>query len=328
MPVREMTYRDSLNEALRREMRRDPTVFLMGENIGARGGSFKVTAGLLDEFGPRRVIDTPLAEAAFTGAGIGAAITGMRPVVEILFVDFTTLVMDQMVNQAAKRRFMTQGKGKVPLVLRTQGGSGTGLSAQHSQSLEAWFYHVPGLRLVMPSTAHDAGGLLTSAIRCDDPVVFIEHKLLYQTRSSVPDEDYCIALGKADVKREGGDVTLIAWSNMVHRCLAAAGRAAGEGIDVEVVDPRTLSPLDTETILESVRKTGRAVIAQEAVRRGGVASDIASIIQRETWRELKAPVAITAGKNTPVPFNATLEAVCVPNEDDIFRAVNETVHFS
>ncbi len=319
--ARVIKYREALNEALREEMRRDPTVFLMGEGIAERGGSYKVTAGLLEEFGPERVRDTPIAEASFVGAGVGAAITGMRPVVEILFVDFALLALDQIGNQAAKYRFMTGGAGRVPMVLRTQGGVGNGLAAQHSQSLEALFYHIPGLKLVMPSTPCDAKGLLKSAIRDDGPVIFIEHKLLYMAEGAVTEEDYLIDLGVGDVKRVGNDVTLIAWSNMVPRSLAAAEAVAAEGIDVEVVDPRTLVPLDKELILESVRKTEHVLVVQEAPRRGGVASDIASIIQEEAFDYLDAPIQIVAGKNTPIPFNLELESLCVPREEDIVQAI-------
>ena len=323
---RVIPYREALNEALCLEMRRDPTVFIMGEGIAERGGSYKVTAGLLDEFGARRVIDTPIAEASFTGVGVGAAITGMRPVVEILFVDFAMLIMDQIINQAAKYRFMTGGRGRVPMVLRTQGGVGDGLAAQHSQSLEALFYHTPGLKLVMPSTPYDAKGLLASAIREEDPVVCLEHKLLYLTEGHVPEEEYTIELGRADVKRRGDDVTLIAWSNMVPRSLAAAEQLAAVGIQVEVVDPRSLVPLDRETILESVRKTEHVVIVQEAVRRGGVASDIASIIQAEAFDYLDAPIEILAGHNTPIPYNKQLEQACIPQEADIVAAVKRAAY--
>ncbi|MHC4430202.1 MAG: alpha-ketoacid dehydrogenase subunit beta [Planctomycetota bacterium] len=321
-----MMYREALNEALREEMLRDETVFLVGGGIGQRGGSYKVTVGLLDEFGSKRVIDAPISEASFTGACVGAAITGMRPVVEILFVDFTSLIIDQIVNQAAKYRFMSGGKGKVPLVLRTQGGSGNGLAAQHSQSLEAWYYHVPGLKLVMPSTPYDAKGLLKSAIREDDPVVFIEHKLLYMEKGPVPETEYTIELGKADIKRPGQDVTIVAWSGMVSRTLAAAERLARDGIQAEVIDPRTLVPLDKELILESVRKTEHLVIVQEAVRRGGVASDIASIVQAEAFDYLDAPIEIVAGRNTPIPFNVNLERASVPQELDIVAAVRKAVY--
>ena len=324
--ARTLMYRDALNEALREEMRRDPTVFLMGEGIAERGGSYKVTEGLLAEFGPKRVFDTPIAEASFTGLGIGAAITGMRPVVEILFIDFAMLAMDQLVNQAAKYKFMTGGARKVPFVLRTQGGVGKGLAAQHSQSLEAMFYHVPGLKVAVPSTPFDAKGLLKYAIRCDDPVIFIENKGLYMNEGEVPADEYLIEFGKGDIKREGKDVTLIAWSNMVPRSLAAAEKCAAEGIEVEVVDPRTLVPLDKSLILESFRKTERAVIVQEAARRGGVASDIASIIQEEAFDYMDAPIRIVAGKNIPVPFNLTLENAVVPQERDIIEAIRQAMY--
>jgi pyruvate dehydrogenase E1 component beta subunit len=297
----------------------------MGEGVAERGGSFLVTAGLLDEFGPWRVIDTPISEASFCGAAVGAAITGMRPVVEILFVDFALLAMDQIVNQAAKYRFLTCEQGRVPLVIRTQGGVGHSLAAQHSQSLEALFYHIPGLKLAAPATPYDAKGLLKAAIRCDDPVIFMEHKLLYPTEGSVPEDDYLIPLGVGDIKRAGFDVTLIAWSNMVPRCLAAAERLTSEGVSVEVIDPRSLVPLDTDLILASVGKTGRVLIVQEAVRRGGVASDIAATVQERAFTSLKAPVTILAGRNTPIPFNPELEQACIPRENDIVEAVRSLV---
>ena len=325
---RQIMYREALNEALREEMERDPAVFCLGVGIAERGGSYKVTEGLLERFGPKRVIDTPISEASFTGAAVGAAITGMRPVVEILFVDFAMLVLDQIINQAAKFRFMTGGEGRVPLVLRSQGGVGNSLAAQHSQSLEAIFYHIPGLKLVMPSTPWDAKGLLKSAIRDDDPVIFLEHKLLYMTKGPVPEGDCVVPLGQADIKRPGRDVTLIAWSNMVPRSLAAADKLAAEGIDVEVIDPRTLVPLDREAILASVRRTEHVVIVQEAVRRGGIASDIASIIQHEAFDYLDSPIEICAGQNTAIPFNQSLENACVPQEDDIIEAVRRSVYAS
>jgi pyruvate dehydrogenase E1 component beta subunit len=320
---RELMVREALNEALCEELTRDERVFLMGEGIAQRGGSYKVTVGLLDKFGPKRVVDTPISEASFVGMGVGSAITGMRPVVEILFIDFTSLVVDQVVNQAAKYRFMSGGKGRVPMVVRTQGGSGNGLAAQHSQSLEAWYYHTPGLKVVMPSSPYDAKGLLKSAIRDEDPVVFIEHKLLYMEKGPVPEGEYTVELGVGDIKREGKDVTLLAWSGMVKRTLAAAEELGELGVDAEVIDPRTLVPLDKEMILSSVRKTERLVIVQEAIRRGGVASDIASIVQEEAFDYLDAPIKILAGKNTPIPFNLNLEKACVPQEEDIVQAVKE-----
>jgi acetoin:2,6-dichlorophenolindophenol oxidoreductase subunit beta len=322
----EMMYREALNEALKEEMRRDKSVFVMGEGIAERGGSYKVTVGLLEEFGKNRVIDTPISENGFTGAGVGAALTGMRPVVEILFVDFSLLVLDQIINQAAKFKFMSGGTISVPMVLRTQGGVGNGLAAQHSQSLEALFYHIPGLKVVMPSDAYDAKGLLKSAIRCDDPVIFIEHKLLYMNKGPVPEEEYTIPLGQAKIKRKGKDLTIIAWSGMVPKALEAAELLAKEGIDAEVVDPRTLVPLDKETILESVRKTEHVLIVQEAVRRGGVGSDISSIIQEEAFDYLDSPIKILAGLNIPCPFNLNLEGLIIPQVADIVDAAKEVTY--
>ncbi|MCL5019329.1 MAG: alpha-ketoacid dehydrogenase subunit beta, partial [Patescibacteria group bacterium] len=256
----ELYYWEALNQALKEEMNRDPLVFCMGEGIGQRGGSFKVTTGLWEEFGSERIMDTPLSEASFTGAGVGAAIIGTRPVVEIMFIDFTALILDQIVNQAAKYNFMSGGKGRVPLVLRTQGGCGNGIAAQHSQSLESWYYHIPGLKVVMPATPADAKGLLKTSIRDDDPVIFIEHKRLYQTKGLVPIEEYLIPLGKADIKRSGKDVTIVTYSLMTLRCLEAAEQLASEGIDAEIIDLRSIYPMDKETILSSVKKTNKLVI--------------------------------------------------------------------
>lgn len=323
--VRELMYREALNEALKEEMRRDETVFLMGEGIAERGGSYKVTVDLLKEFGPQRVIDTPISEAGFTGAGVGAAIVGCRPVVEILFIDFTLLILDQIINQAAKYDFMSGGRGKVPLVLRTQGGVGNGLAAQHSQSLEAIFYHIPGLKVVMPSCPYDAKGLLKTAIRDDEPVIFIEHKLLYMNKGNVPEKEFVVDF-KADIKRQGNDVTIIAWSAMVNKALQAAEELEKQNIHAEVIDLRSLSPLDEEKILESVRKTERVVIAQEAIRRGGVASDIASIIQEKAFDYLDAPIKIVAGLNTPIPFNLNLEKLTIPQTEDIVSAVKKVMY--
>jgi pyruvate dehydrogenase E1 component beta subunit len=293
----------------------------MGETIAERGGSYKVTEGLLATYGPRRVVDTPIAEASFTGMGVGAALVGCRPVVELLFVDFAMLAMDQIVNQAAKFAFISGGQAKVPLVVRTQGGAGNGLAAQHSQSLEAFFYHVPGLKVVMPSTPRDACGLLKAAIRDDHPVVFIEHKLLYMTPGPVPDEEYVIPLGKAEVKREGSDVTLVSWSLMTLKCLEAAAVLAGEGVSVEVVDLRTLTPLDKETVLSSARKTGRVAVVHEAVKRGGVGGDIAAMLMEEAYDDLDGPVLRIAGRNTPIPYNLNIERACVPSVEDIVAGV-------
>jgi pyruvate dehydrogenase E1 component beta subunit len=297
----------------------------MGEGIAERGGSYKVTEGLFKEFGPARVMDTPISEASFTGCGVGAALVGTRPVVEILFVDFTGLIMDQIINQAAKYEFMSGGQGKVPMVLRTQGGAGNGLAGQHSQSLEALFYHIPGLKVVMPSTPYDAKGLLKASIRDDHPIIFIEHKLLYMTKGEVPEDDYIVPLGQADVKRAGDDITLITYSYMTLKCLEAAEVLQDEGIRVEVVDLRTLTPLDKETILQSVEKTGRAIVVHEAVKRGGVGGDIAAMIMEEAYDDLDAPVMRIAGKNTTIPYNLELEKVCIPTVEDIVEGVLELV---
>jgi pyruvate dehydrogenase E1 component beta subunit len=316
-----MKYRDALRTALQEEMAADETVFCVGEGIGERGGSYKVTDGLIAEFGKGRVIDTPLSEAGFVGLGVGAAIAGQRPVVEILFIDFLLQAMDQVVNQAAKYRFMSGGEGRVPLVIRTQGGAGNSLAGQHSQSLEALYYHVPGLKVVMPSTPRDAKALLKAAIRDEDPVIFIEHKLLYMTEGEVPDEPYEIPLGQAEIKRPGSDVTLVTWSHMTLKSLEAAAKLAEEGIDVEVVDLRTLVPMDTNCVLDSVRRTGRLVVAQEAVKRGGVGSDVAAIVAEQAFESLKAPIIRVAGINTVIPFNLALEKSAVPQVADIVAGV-------
>lgn len=328
MATRELMYREALREALDEEMALNPHVFIIGEGIAERGGSYKVTEGLLAKYGPKRIRDTPIAEAGMIGVGVGAAIAGARPVVEILYVDFAMLGMDMIVNQAAKFRLMTGGSGRVPFVLRTQGGTGGGVAAQHSQSLEALFYHIPGLRVVMPSSPADAKGLLKYSLRQEDPVMFLEHKHLYMTKGPVPDGEHIVEFGKADIKRPGKDVTVIAWSNMVPRALEAAAELAGQGIEAEVLDPRTLVPLDKAAIVASVAKTKRAVIVQEANRRGGVASDICSIIQEEVFFELDAPVEIVAGLDIPVPFNLTLEKASVPQKDDIVAAVRRSLHVS
>jgi acetoin:2,6-dichlorophenolindophenol oxidoreductase subunit beta len=318
-------YRDALRMALTEEMERDPLVFVMGEGIAERGGSFKVTEGLVARFGPERVVDTPLSEAGFTGMGAGAAIAGARPVIEILFIDFLLQAMDQVVNQAAKYRFMSGDQGHVPVVFRTQGGTGESLAGQHSQSLEAMFYHVPGLQVVMPATPYDARGLLKSAIRSEDPVVFIEHKLLYMTEGEVPDEEYLVPLGAADVKREGTDVTVVSYSLMTVRSLEAAERLAEEGISVEVVDLRSLHPLDWPTVLASVRKTHRLVVVHEAIKRGGIGGDIAATVAEEAFDSLAGPIVRVAGKNTVIPFNLALQRASVPSVDDIVAGVRTAV---
>ncbi|MCP4403451.1 MAG: alpha-ketoacid dehydrogenase subunit beta [bacterium] len=321
----EIMYREALNQAFFEEMRHDPTVFVLGEGIAKKGGSYKVTEGLVHEFGSERVIDTPIAEASFTGCGIGAALIGMRPVVEIMFADFALLVLDQIINQAAKYKFMSGEQGTVPMVLRSQGGVGNGLAGQHSQSLEAIFYHIPGLKLIMPSTPYDAKGLLKAAIRDDEPIIFLEHKLLYMTKGEVPEGEYLIPIGKADVKKPGDDITVITYSAMTLKCLEAAEIMEQEGVSVEVVDLRTLNPLDKETLLESVRKTGRAIVVHEAIKRGGIGGDIAAILMEEAYDDLDGPVLRIAGKNTTIPYNLNLEQACIPSVEDIIEGILQLV---
>jgi len=323
--IREITYAEAIAEALGTEMRLDPRVFVMGEDVGAFGGLFGGTKGLLAEFGPERVRDTPISEAALIGAGVGAAITGMRPMVEIQFVDFTACAMDQIVNQAAKIRFMLGGKAQVPLVIRTPYGTGLKLASQHSQSLEAWFAHVPGLLVAMPATPADAKGLLVTALRDPNPVMVLEHKLLYPTRGPVPEEQYGIPFGQADVKRPGSDATIVATGLMVSKSLAAADRLAAEGVEAEVLDPRTLVPLDKAAIIESVKKTGRLVVVHEAVKRGGFGGEIASLIAEEAFDYLDAPIKRVAGRNVPIAFNEVLEKKAVPDVEDIVAAVKSLV---
>lgn len=323
---RELSYAEAIREALREEMRADGRVFLLGEDIAVYGGAFGVTDGLLDEFGPERVRDTPISEAAITGCAIGAAVTGMRPVVEIQFMDFATLCMEQLVLQAAKMRYMFGGTAQVPMVLRTPGGSGTGAAAQHSESLEAWFAHVPGLKVVAPSTPADAKGLLRASIHDGNPVIFVEHKLLYRTRGPVPEEPYALPLGAAEVKREGRDVTVVATSVMVSRALAAAAALAEEGLSVEVIDPRTLRPLDTQTLVESVKKTGRAVVVYEAVKTLGIGAEIAArIAESDAFYQLQAPIVRLGGAEVPIPYNRGLERAAVPQVEDIASAVRQVM---
>lgn len=319
--MRKITYREALREALREEMRRDPRVFLLGEDIAQFGGSYKVTQGLLDEFGPERVRNTPISEAAIVGAAVGAALTGMRPVAELMYVDFSGIAMDQIANQAAKNRYMFGGKARVPMVLRTQGGTGRSSAAQHAQSLEAWFIHIPGLKVVMPATPADAKGLLKSAIRDDNPVIFIEHKLLYPEVGEVPEGESLVPLGVADVKRPGQDVTVVAHSRMVLLSLRVADRLAAEGISCEVVDPRTLDPLDTATILRSVEKTSRLVIVQEAVAQCSFASEVAALVAEEALDCLDAPIRRVTALDTPMPFAPKLEQFVIPSEERVAAAV-------
>lgn len=319
--MRTITYRDALREALREEMTRDERVFVMGEDIGEFGGAFNVTLGLYDEFGGERVRDTPITEAAIMGSALGAAITGMRPVPEIMFSDFLPAGMDQLINQIAKIRYMSGGVAKAPLVIRTQNGAGSSAAAQHSQSLTALFAHVPGLRIAVPATAYDAKGLLKTAIRSDDPVLFFEHKQLYDTESEVPEEEYLIPFGQADVKRAGSDVTVVAISWMVKKTLNAAEDLSGRGIDVEVIDPRTICPLDKQTILGSVEKTGHLVIVEEDVKTNGLGAEIAAIVADEGFDTLDAPVKRVAAHDTPIPFNPALEDFVIPNEQNIIDTV-------
>ena len=322
--MRELSYSEAIREALRQEMQRDERVFIIGEDVGVYGGAFGVTLGLVEEFGEERVIDTPISELGIAGAITGAALTGMRPVGEIMFMDFTTLATEQLVNQAAKIRFMFGGKAKVPFVLRTPAGSGTGAAAQHSQSLENWLVHVPGLKVVMPSTPYDVKGLLLSSIRDDNPVIFVEHKLLYKTKGPVPEEAYTIPLGTAEVKREGRDLTIVATSIMVKRSLEAAEQLAQEGIEVEVVDPRTLKPLDEETIVRSVVKTGRMLIVHEACKTGGYGGELAAVIAgSEAFDYLDAPIVRLAGRDMPIPYNRNLEYHTVPQVENIVEAARQ-----
>jgi len=323
--TQEMFYAQALNDALRIEMERDPSVIVMGEDIAEHGGAFQVTVGLLDKFGPMRIRQTPISELGIVGAGVGAALTGLRPVVELMYIDFSGLAIDQIVNQAAQNRFMFGGQARVPLVVRTQGGSGRGNAAQHSKSLEAWFTHVAGLKVVMPSTPADAKGLLAAAIRDDDPVMFIEHKMLYRTKGVVPQGEHVVPLGSADVKRPGRDLTIVTWSREVLFALDAATKLAADGIEAEVVDLRSLVPLDREAILASVRRTRRLLVVHEAVRRGGYGAEIAALVAEEVFDSLDAPPRRLAGLETPIPYAQELEKTVVPQVDDIVRAAKELV---
>lgn len=326
--MREITYAEAIREALRQEMRRDNRVFLMGEDIGVYGGAFGVTVGLLDEFGAERVRDTPISEAIIAGAAAGAAVTGMRPVAEIMFMDFATIAMEHIVNQAAKTRYMFGGKAEVPMVLRTPAGSGTGAAAQHSQSLEAWFVHSPGLKVVMPSTPYDAKGLLISSIRDGNPVIFVEQKLLYRQKGPVPEEPYSVPLSVAEVKRKGRDLTIVATGVMVSRSLAAAEQLAEEDLEAEVVDPRTLKPYDAQTITDSVIKTGRALVVNEGYKTCGFAAEISAMISEgPAFLYLNAPIRRLAGLDIPIPYNRTLERHTVPQEEDIIAAARQLMAY-
>jgi len=321
----ELTYRDAIRDALSEELRADPTVFLIGEDIGVFGGAYKATRGLLEEFGETRVRDTPVAEGVIIGTALGASLAGFRPVAEIMYIDFTTQCMDQIVNQAAKIRFMFNANLQAPIVIRTQGGGGRSNAAQHSQSLESWFMHVPGLKVAMPSTPYDAKGLLKSSIRDNNPVMFIEHKMLYTTKGPVPDHDYVVPLGVADIKRQGDDITVVAWSKMVLHALEAAEALAGEGIHVEVIDLRTLNPLDMQCVLDSVKKTGRLVIAEEGCKTAGAGAEIAAQVAEQAFDYLDAPIARVAARNIPVACAPVLEKATLPGTADIVRAIRKAL---
>jgi pyruvate/2-oxoglutarate/acetoin dehydrogenase E1 component len=306
-------------------MRRDEDVFIMGEDIAEMGGSMGVTQGMLEEFGPERVRNTPISEMAIVGAGVGAAIAGMRPIVEIMYQDFTTLAMEQIVSQAAKHRYMSGGQIKVPLTIRTQGGAGWSPGAQHAQQLEAWFVHVPGLKVVFPSTPEDVRGLLWSSIYEDNPIIFFEHRTLYGIKGEVPDEIEPIEIGKARIHREGEDVTVVATGRLVHESLKAAEQAAEEGVSVEVFDPRTLQPLDEDALIASVKKTNRAVVAHEAVTRMGWGAEVAALVQEKAFDYLDAPIARVGAKFTPIPFAPVMEEWVVPHAKDVLAAIKKTV---
>jgi pyruvate/2-oxoglutarate/acetoin dehydrogenase E1 component len=321
----ELSYREAVRDALSTAMRQDEDVFIMGEDIAEMGGSMGVTQGMLDEFGPERVRNTPISEAAIVGAGIGAAMQGMRPVVEIMYEDFLTLSAEQVINQAAKHRYMSGGQVKVPLTIRTQGGAGWSPGAQHAQQLEAWFVHIPGLKVVFASTPTDVRGLLYTSIYEDNPVVFFEHRTLYGIKEDVPDELEPIPLGQARVHREGEDVTVVATGRLVHEALGAAQEAEKQGVSVEVVDPRTLQPLDEATIINSVKKTNRAVVAHEAVTRMGFGAEVASVVQYQAFDWLDAPIERVGAKFVPLPFAPVMEEWVVPHADDVLEAVLRTV---
>ncbi|HZM95821.1 MAG TPA: alpha-ketoacid dehydrogenase subunit beta [Vicinamibacterales bacterium] len=325
--VRELSFGEAIKEAIAEEMRRDPTVVLMGEDVAEAGTTFKVLTGLVDEFGKDRIIDTPISEAGFTGIGVGAAMTGMRPIVDIMFGDFLMIIMDQVANQAAKIHYMSGGKWKVPLVIRATMGATRRSAAQHSQSLHAWPSHIPGLKVVVPSTPYDAKGLFKAAVREDNPVVIFEHKISYRkVKGPVPDEDYVIPLGVADVKRQGTDITLIALSSMVQVALGAAKMLEEVGISAEVVDPRTTWPLDEKTLVESVKKTSRCIVIDEGYFRYGVTGELASVIQEQAFFDLDGPVRRLGAMHVPIPFSPPLEDATVPTERQVFDLVRQMVN--
>jgi acetoin:2,6-dichlorophenolindophenol oxidoreductase subunit beta len=321
----ELSYREAVRDALSTAMRQDEEVFIIGEDIAEMGGSMGVTQGMLEEFGPERVRNAPISEAAIVGAGIGAAMQGMRPVVEVMYEDFLTLAAEQVINQAAKHRYMSGGQLKVPLTIRTQGGAGWSPGAQHAQQLEAWFVHIPGLKVVFPSTPTDVRGLLYSSIYEDNPVVFFEHRTLYGIKEEVPDKLESIPIGEARVHREGEDVTVVATGRLVHEALGAADQAEEQGVSVEVVDPRTLQPLDEGTIVDSVKKTNRCVVAHEAITRMGFGAEVAAVVQHQAFDWLDAPIERVGAKFTPLPFAPVMEEWVIPHADDVLQAVLRTV---
>jgi pyruvate/2-oxoglutarate/acetoin dehydrogenase E1 component len=322
--MRELNYVRAINEALREELARDDSVIILGEDVGLSGGSFSATRGLYDEFGAKRVIDTPIAEATIAGMAVGAAISGLRPVAEIMFMDFMALAMDAIANSAAKWRYIFGGQYKVPLVFLTQYGGGLSAGPHHSQSLEAWFCHIPGLKVVYPSTPYDVKGLLKSAVRDDNPVVFIEHNML-RAKMEVPEDEYVLPLGKADIKREGQDVTIVTWGKLYFKVASSAEKLAKEGINAEVIDLRTLLPLDMETILNSVKKTGKLLIAHDAVKTGGWGAEIAASVMEQAFDFLDAPVKRIGGAFTPIPWGPVVESAVLPQEETIIAAAKELV---
>ena len=325
--MREISYMEALREAMSQAMQEDERVFVIGEDIGIYGGAFGVTAGMLEEFGPERIVNTPISEAGIAGACVGAAVTGMRPIGEIQFSDFVVLSMEQLVMQGAKMRFMFGGKAELPFVIRLAGGSGTGAAAQHSESLENWFVHVPGVKVVMPSSPYDAKGLLLAAIEDKNPIMFYEHKLLYRTKGPVPEEMYTIPLGQSNVVREGKDLTIVATSIMVSRAVEAAEQLSQEGIELEIIDPRTLNPLDEKPIVESIIKTGKALLVHEAVKTGGYAGELAAVImESEAFAYLDAPVKRLAGLDMPIPYNRNLEYHAVPQVENIVKEARKLVN--
>jgi len=322
----EITYREAIHDAMVEEMRRDEDVFLIGEDIGTYGGAFGVSAGMLAEFGPDRIRETPISELAIVGAAAGAAMVGMKPIAELMFMDFVLLALEPLMNQAAKARYMFGGKATVPMVVRLPGGSGTGAAAQHSQSLESILMHIPGIKVVAPSTAYDAKGLLLSAIRDPNPVCFVEHKLLYKVKGEVPEGEYTIPLGVADIKHVGSDITVVTSGIMVQKSLAVAKKLRQEGISVEVLDLRTLRPMDTQAIINSVKKTGRLLVVHEAVQTGGWAGEVMAVVSSsEAFDYLDAPMRRLTGKDVPIPYNRFLEAAAVPQEDDIEAEIRAIV---